>query len=309
MGKHDATSILALGAIWGGSYVLMRLGAGEFGALALSGLRAAGAALILLPVLFLTRKAQGLRAHWKPIAVVGIANSALPFVPFNYAALHINAGVSSVFSAAAPLFAGIIAWLWLNERLPPLRWLGLSIGFIGVFGLALNKARTGWAFHSHDEVFAVAACVLASLLYGVAVNMTKKYLAGVEPIAIAAGGQISSPLVLMPFSIWAWPERPPSMTAWASLTALAVVCSALAYVLFFRLIAQLGQTKAIAVTFLIPVFGVGWGYLVLAESVGTDTLLGCVVVLLGTALATVVSPGTAARQRIVEVVTRPIDPS
>jgi drug/metabolite transporter (DMT)-like permease len=286
MNLHNAMSMLTLGAIWGASYVFMRLGAGEFGPLTLAGLRAAGAALILLPVLFLARQYLTFRTHWKSITVVGIANSTIPFVLFNYAALHINAGLSSVLSAAAPLFAGVIACLWLKERLPTLRWVGLVVGFFGVFGLALSKAHTSLAVNSHEQALAVGACLLATLLYGLAVNLTKKYLTGVAPMAIAAGGQISSAIVLMPWAIWAWPERTPSVTAWASLAALALVCSAVAYVLFFRLIAQLGQTKAIAVTFLIPVFGVLWGRIFLNETVTTDMVLGCAVVLLGTSLAT-----------------------
>ncbi len=286
MSLNNLISMLALGAIWGASYVFMRLGAGEFGALTLAGLRAAGAALILLPVLLLSRQYRALTAHWRAITCVGIANSTLPFVLFNYAALHINAGLSSVLSAAAPLFAGVIACLWLKERLSTLRWVGLVIGFFGVFGLALSKAQTSLAINNHEQALAVGACLLATLLYGLAVNLTKKYLTGVAPMASAAGSQISSAVLLTPFAIWAWPEHTPSATAWASLAALAVICSAVAYVLFFRLIAQLGQTKAITVTFLIPVFGVLWGRFFLNETVTADMVLGCMAVLLGTSLAT-----------------------
>jgi drug/metabolite transporter (DMT)-like permease len=286
MNRHNVISMLTLGAIWGASYVFMRLGAGEFGALTLAGLRAAGAALILLPVMFVTHQHKSFITHWMSITVVGVANCTVPFVLFNYAALHINAGLSSVLSAAAPLFAGAIACLWLHERLPTRRWVGLVMGFFGVFGLALSKAHTSLSVNSHEQVLAVGACLLATLLYGLAVNMTKRYLTGVAPMAIAAGGQISSAIVLMPLAIWTWPERTPSLTAWTSLAALAVLCSAVAYVLFFRLIAQLGQTKAITVTFLIPVFGVLWGYIFLNETVTIDMAIGCAVVLLGTSLAT-----------------------
>jgi drug/metabolite transporter (DMT)-like permease len=293
--KHqNIVTMLSLGAIWGGSYVFMRLGAGEFGALTLAGLRAAGATLMLVPVLLLTKQHRALHKHWKPIAVVGVANSALPFVLFNYAALHINAGLSSVLSAAAPLFAGLIAFLWLREHLPVLRWLGLLIGFVGVLTLALSKTQASLAIHDHAQALAVGACLLAALLYGIAVNLTKKYLAGVSPMAIASGGQIASALLLMPFSVWAWPERAPSAAAWASLVALAVLCSALAYVLFFRLIARMGQTKAIAVTYLIPVFGVLWGALFLAEVPTASMVIGCLVILLGTALGSGLYTGRLA---------------
>jgi drug/metabolite transporter (DMT)-like permease len=148
MKRQNLVMMLSLGAIWGGSYVFMRLGAGEFGAITLAGLRATGAALVMLPVLLLMRQHRTLLKHWKPIAMVGIINSAFPFVLFNYAALHINAGLSSVLSAAAPLFAGLIAYLWLRERLPALRWLGLMIGFMGVLGLwepaSWRHRSTGW---------------------------------------------------------------------------------------------------------------------------------------------------------------------
>jgi drug/metabolite transporter (DMT)-like permease len=286
MKYHDIIALLSLGAIWGSSYVFMRLGAGEFGALPLAGVRAAGAALVLLPVLLMQKQLRALAQHWKPVAIVGLMNSALPFVLFNFAALHIAAGLSSVFSAASPLFAGLVALIWMKDRLPSLRWFGLVIGFAGVFGLAFSKAQSSLVVNNHQQALAVGACLLAALLYGVSVNFTKKYLSNVPSMAVAAGSQLSAAIILAPFAMWAWPETNPSNTAWGSVIALAVLCSAVAYVLFFRLIANTGPTKASAVAFLVPVFGVLWGAVFLGEVPTAAMATGCAVILVGTAFGT-----------------------
>ena len=200
--------------------------------------------------------------------------------------MHIAAGLSSVLCAAAPLFTALLAWLWLSERLQASRWTGLALGFLGVFGLAWSRARLGFALDDPQQALAIAACLLATLLYGLSVNATRRYLAGVSPIATAAGSQISAALALAPASLWMWPNAMPSPTAWVSALALAVVCSGVAYLLYFRLIADVGPTRAITVTFLIPVFGLGWGALFLGEVASPQMLAGCTVILAGTAFAT-----------------------
>ena len=139
MKPADLAELFALAALWGGSFIFMRLGAGEFGALPLAWLRVAGAALVLLPLLVVRSELGDLRTHWRPILIVGITNSALPFALFAYAALTISAGLSAIFNAATPLFGAVIAWLWLKDRLGAPRIVGLVIGFAGVFWLGFGK--------------------------------------------------------------------------------------------------------------------------------------------------------------------------
>jgi drug/metabolite transporter (DMT)-like permease len=278
----DVGELFTLAALWGASFLFMRMGAAEFGAVALAAVRVTGAALFLLPLMQWRGQSGALRANWKPIFIVGITNSALPFLCFSYAALSISAGLSSIFNSAAPLFGAFIAWLWLDDRLTPSRMLGLAVGFTGVLWLAWDKA----SFKPGGSGWAVVACVTGALCYGISANYAKKRLTGVAPLAVATGSQLSAALFLgVPAVIW-WPDRAPSGTAWLTAALLAVVCTGVAYMLYFRLIAHVGPANAIAVTFLIPVFAVLWGWIFLAESVTPAMAIGCGVIIIGTGLAT-----------------------
>lgn len=286
MKPQDVVELLALAALWGASFLFMRLGAADFGAVALAALRVGLATLMLLPLLWQRGQAAALRGHWRAIAVVGLVNSALPFVLFGVAALALNAGLSSIFNATAPLWAALIAWAWLGERLTPARAAGLALGFSGVLWLAWDKAGIRAGEHGVSSGLAIAACLLATLCYGFGANYTRRRLDGVPPLAVATGSQLAAALVLALPAWWLWPVAAPSAVAWASVIGLALPCTALAYLLYFRLIAHVGAARAITVTFLIPVFGLGWGALFLGEVPTPVMLLGCGVILLGTALTT-----------------------
>lgn len=285
MRRHDVGELLLLAAIWGASFLFMRLGAAEFGAIALSGLRVAGASLVLLPLLLWRGEWGALRAHWKPIFLLGITNSALPFVLFSHALLSITASLSSIFNSASPLFGALIAWVWLKDRLSAPRIAGLVVGFAGVLWLAGDRNSLG-VVDAERGLLAVLACLLGSLSYGYAVNFTKRYLTGVPSMALAAGSQFAAALILLVPTWWSWPATTPGAAAWGHVAALAALCTGFAYVLYFRLIAHAGPANAIAVTYLIPAFAVLWGGVFLGERPTAAMLAGCAVILLGTALAT-----------------------
>lgn len=282
MKRRDLGELLLLAALWGASFLFMRLGAAQFGAVPLAGLRVTGAALVVLPLLVWRGELWALRRHWKPLLVVGATNSAFPFLCYSYAAITLNAGLSSIFNAASPLFAALIAWFWLKDRLSAPRVLGLAIGFAGVFGLAYVKA----GFQANGSVLPITACIVATVAYGFSANFTKRYLTGVPPMAVAAGSQLYAALLLAVPTLWWWPTVTPDGLAWASLAALATVSTGLAYVLYFRLIAKVGPSNAITVTFLVPAFAVAWGAVFLGEALTWPMALGCAVILAGTALAT-----------------------
>jgi drug/metabolite transporter (DMT)-like permease len=282
----DLSELFALAAIWGASFLFIRIGAPEFGAIPLSGLRVIGAALVLMPLLMLRGEIRSLLEHWKAILLVGITNSALPFICFSYAALTITAGLSAIFNAATPLFGAAIAWLWLRDRLTPPRILGLVIGFLGVAGLAYSRASVKAGADDTSAMLAVLACIVATVSYGFSANFTKRYLTGVPPMTVAAGSQLGATLVLIVPTIALWPSTAPGAAAWTNLALLAVVCTGVAYVLYFRLIAHIGPANAITVTFLIPAFAVVWGAIFLGETLTLQMVVGCVVILLGTSLAT-----------------------
>jgi drug/metabolite transporter (DMT)-like permease len=282
MKGSDLAELFGLAALWGASFLFMRLGAAEFGPVALAAVRVVGAALCLLPLLHARGQMGVLRAHWRPIFTVGLSNSALPFLCFSYAALSITAGLASIFNAATPLFGALIAWLWLKDRLTPARIAGLAIGFGGVLWLAWDKA----SFKPGGSGGAVLACLAATVLYGWSASYTKKHLAGVAPLAVATGSQLSAALALAVPALWWWPAAAPSAGAWAAAALLAVLCTAVAYVMYFRLIAHIGPANAIAVTFLIPLFAVLWGWLFLAEGVSMPMVFGGIAIVLGTGLST-----------------------
>jgi len=286
MRTRDTAELFALAALWGASFLFMRMGAGEFGAVALSAVRVGVASLVLIPILLAQGLTPELRRHWKPIFIVGVINSALPFLAFSYAALSITAGLSSIFNATAPLFGALVAWLWLRDRLTGARVLGLVIGFAGVLWLAWNNVNQEAAFKPGGSGWAVVACLAAAALYGLSATFTKRYLGGVVPLAVATGSQVSATCVLsVPAMLW-WPQAAPSSSAWISVLLLGVLCTGLAYILYFRLIANTGPANAIAVTFLIPAFAVLWGWMFLAEQITATMVVGCAVILLGTALTT-----------------------
>ncbi|HXD05205.1 MAG TPA: DMT family transporter [Burkholderiaceae bacterium] len=286
MKQRDIAELLTLAALWGGSFLFMRVAAPEFGPFALAGVRVIGGTLVLLPLMAMKREIGTLMKHWKPILLVGITNSALPFLCFSYAALHINAGLSSIFNASTPLWGAAIAWLWLRDKLTPARTLGLLIGFAGVFWLAWSKASLKAGTDGMDATFAILAVMVATISYGFSASFAKRYLTGVPSLAVAGGSQLGAALALVIPTLVFWPRSAPSALSWANVAGLAILCTGLAYVLYFRLIAHIGPANAITVTFLIPAFAVAWGAMFLGETLTPQMLIGCLVILLGTSLAT-----------------------
>jgi len=284
MTPRQTAELIGLAALWGASFLFMRVAADDFGPAALAWLRVAIASAVLLPLLWWRGGAAAARSHWRTIALVGLLGSALPFVAYGYAALAIPAGLLAIFNATVPMWGALIAWAWLGERLGGLRALGLGLGFAGVLALAWDQAAPGAGSSDLAMAAAVLACLLATALYGYTANYTRQRLAGVPPLAVAAGSQFAAALWLAPLALPTWPAAPPPLQAWAAVGALGVLSTGLAYLLFFRLIAQAGAAQAMSVTYLIPVFGVFWGWALLGEPVTAAMAASGAVILLGTAL-------------------------
>lgn len=282
MRPRDVAELIALAALWGGSFLFMRVAVPAFGPFALVFLRVFGAALLLVPLLAMRGELAAIGRHWRPIAVVGFFNSALPFLCFAYAALTINAGVSAIFNSATPLFAAVVAWLWLGDRLTPLRVAGLGIGFAGVLWLGWDKAHSG----AGGSASAIAACLLATMSYGIGPSVAKRHLGDLPPLAVAAGSQVAAALFLAVPAALTWPAVAPTGHAWLMVALLAFLGTGLAYLLYFRLIANAGPANAVAVTYLIPIFAVAWGGIFLDERLTLPVVVGCLVIFVGTALAT-----------------------
>ncbi len=279
------SDFVILAAIWGSSFLFMRIATVEFGPLPTAALRVGIAALFLLPIVWLRGLLPVLGQNWKRIFFIGLLNSGIPFACFSFALLSITTGLSAILNATVPMFGALIAWMWLKDKPTPSRVLGLLIGFAGVAMLAWDKASFKPDASGVAPGWAVLACLLACICYGISASYTKRYLSGLPPLVTAAGSQIGATLGLALPALWLWPARMPGTSAWLALLAVGVVCTGVAYILFFRLIENAGPARALAVTFVVPVFAVLYGVVFLRESVTPWMLVCAAVIVCGTALS------------------------
>jgi len=288
MNGKDVLSLLILGAIWGGSFIFMRVAAPEFGVFALVEVRTVLATLVMLPFMFALGGWRDIRLHWWKIAFIGIVNTAVPFVLFNYSSLYLEAGINAILNATAPMFGALVALLWLGDKLKASSVFGLFVGFLGVVVLSAHKVGEG-----EVSIVPILTACTATTCYGIAACAMKKWLAGVRPLVVATGSQIFASIALLPFSLATLPATMPSGIAWLNAIALAVGGTGIAYILYFQLIASVGPAKAITVGYLVPLFGIVWGILFLSETLSLQTMTGGVLILAGVALTT----GVLARLR------------
>ena len=273
--------LLLLAAIWGGSFLFLRLCAPVLGALPLIALRVSIAALVLLPVLRKAERRAQLRRHWRALAVVGLSNSALPFSLFAAGAEHLGAGYESILNATTPLWAAMVGALAFGAAVSRAQVLGLVVGLGGVVVLVAGQADSGPA----GSLAAAGFVLLAPVSYGFAVHYARRHLAQVDPLLTAFASQAFAALMLALPGAALWPRGPVPPLTWAYVLALGVLCTAVAYTLYFRLLVKVGPAYAASVTFLIPVFGMLWGRMFLHEAITATMLLGCAIILAGTALA------------------------
>ena len=277
----ELLELLLLAAVWGASFLFMRIAVPTFGPIFLIELRVLLAGLTLLFISTRLNLVSEIRHNWLSLLVVGCLNSAIPFVLFAFAALYLPAGFSSILNAAAPLFGTLITGLWLKEKLTLSQFIGLIIGFAGVTILV------GWTKIpvTAGFIWAVAAGLIGAFLYAVAAPYARKKLVGVDPIAVATGSQLSAALVLLPITPWFLPNALPTINEIAVVVALGLFSTALAYVIYFHLISTIGTSKTLTVAYLIPLFAMFWGALVLNEPITPSMVLGCSFILSGTAIA------------------------
>lgn len=277
---------LLLAALWGASFMFMRLANAQLGALPTVGVRVAIASLFLLCLLLGRGLAGELRQHWRRVLFIGVLNSGLPFACFSFALLSISTGLSSILNATAPMFGALVAWLWLGDPPARTRILGLLIGFLGIALLAWDKASFQPDASGHSPGWAVLACLLACLFYGISASYTKRHLQGISSLVLATGSQMGATIALALPTVWLWPAQWPDASVWLALLAVGILCTGVAYILYFRLIESIGPARSMTVTFLVPVFAVFYGTLFLQESV-TPWMLFCgAIIVLGTALST-----------------------
>jgi drug/metabolite transporter (DMT)-like permease len=273
--------LLLLSFIWGTAYLFMRASVPAFGPAPMIFLRMAlGSLLVLFPLTLWRFGAGPLREHWRELVIFGVAFTAVPFLGLGFAARSISAGMLAVLQSAAPLFAAVIAHFWLRERFTPIRALGLVIGFAGVTLLVWDKVGV-----REDAGVAVLVTLAVTALWGVSSNYARARLHAIDPIVLATGSIGAAALVLAPFALLSWPVEPPGAKAWAEVVFLGIAASGFGFLLYFGLLDKIGAVRATSVTFLNPVVAMGAGAVYLGEEISLRMVLGCVVILTGTALS------------------------
>lgn len=295
MRPADLIRLLSLSAIWGASFLFIRIAAPVLGPLPTAFFRVLIGALTLaacLPMMGLKWNIQG---KWRPVIVLGIINSGIPFVMYSVAALWLPAGYSAIFNAMTPLMGVVIGSLFFAEKLTRAKAAGVLIGLAGVFVLT----RTGPVVFSHEVMLGALACLVATSCYGLAGFLTRRWITargGLDNRLVAGGSLVGATLFLLPFSVAAL-LRDNTLPAadlgvWSAMVGVGMFCTAIAYVLYFRLIADLVPVKSLTVTFLIPPFGIVWGWMFLGETLSWAHAAG--MLLIGVAVWLVLRPAAPA---------------
>jgi drug/metabolite transporter (DMT)-like permease len=291
MHLRDHLALLLLAALWGASFLFLRQASPVVGPIMVAAVRTLGGALVLLPLLMW--RGGGLhdfgrvRAHRTTLFGVALLSTLIPFLCLSQAARSLPAGLMSILNATTPLWGALVGWVWTREPMGARRLIGLATGFAGVMLLSAERLQSGEA-----SLLAVALVMLATLCYALSVYMVQRRLHGVPSLTVTTSTLAMAGLTLSGPAWWAGLPGAPdatwsslSPTVWVALLGLAVLCTGFAYDLFNRLIVRIGASRAISVTFLIPIFGMLWGGLFLGESISVSMVLGTVVILAGTFLS------------------------
>jgi drug/metabolite transporter (DMT)-like permease len=282
MHPRDAVRLLTLAGLWGGSFAFIRVAAPALGALWLAFARVSFAFVALFALALARRALPPFLPHWRSYAIIGVINSALPFALFGFAEQYVGASTAAILNATSPFFAAIVSALWLRDPFTRSKRVGMALGLAGVASLV------GWQTEptTTAAMLAILACLAAALCYAAASCYIKRYLRDVPSHAVALYSQLTAAVVLGPVLLFVPAPAWPSPLVAENVLALALGSTAVAYLLYFRLIDSIGPARALTVTFLIPLFGVLWGALFLGEALTWNTLAGCTLILGGTWLAT-----------------------
>lgn len=293
MKPRDLIELLFLAAVWGGSFLFLRVASPAIGPLGVAAFRVTGGAMMLLPLVVLHREGAALRRHLPQLVGAAVLSSILPFLGLSQASRSLPAGLLSILNATTPMWGALVGWLWANEKLSLQRALGLGMSFAGVALLASD----GHQFSTEGATGGALLALGSTLMYAFAVHYNKRYLSTLSPLTNSAGTlTVASALLVLP-ALWVGPQpahaalaestnwaNVPS-AAWMALLALTVLCTGVAYLIFYRLIDRIGASRALTVTFLIPVFGMMWGALFLGERITAMMMASTTVILLGTWLS------------------------
>jgi len=290
--RSDAIRLVALSAIWGSSFIFIRVLAPVLGPILTVTTRVLIGGAVLVAYCRIIGLDAEVGRHWRQYAVIGIVNSTLPFMLFAFAALYLPASYSVILNSTAPLFTALWAIPLLNESLTHTKLVGLVAGAAGV----VLVSRAGPVVPDSWFWIAVLACLGATTCYALSSIYMKKRAANLKPLAIAGWSQIFAALAMAPLVPFAQPSAPLTPLIAFNVLMLAVFCSSIAYVLYYRLIADIGPTRALTMAFLMPVFGMVWGALFLGEPITLPMIAGCALIIGGA--TAVLRPAHASQRRL-----------
>lgn len=303
----DLLAMTLLAAIWGASFLFLRVASPAIGPLAVAAGRVGLATALLLPLAWRAGHGPALRRHVGPLAVSSLLSCVLPFMAMSRSAQSLPAGLMSILNAATPMWGALVGWAWAGEQLGRRRLAGLVVGMAGVALLSADAStlvRHGdWA----DTLLACGLLIAGTLMYAMSVHFNQRFLPGMSPMAISAGTMAWGSVCLILPAWWMGPAPAQALTsplaappnwgavpavAWHALAGLGLLCTALAYLMFFRLIQRIGPSRALTVAFLIPVFGMLWGAVWLGEAITPAMLVSAGIIAWGTWLSNQRPPPT-----------------
>ena len=293
IGSSDLVALIYLGAVWGGAFLFFRVASPEVGPVWTAWVRIALAGL-LLGVFIGPRRLLALRRHTKQLVIVGATFSAIPFTLLAYATLTLPSSLASLLMATTPLFTALVGVAWLRQQLSARMVAGLAVGF----GAVLLLLGGGASVLTPAGLIAAAAGLGAAFSYAVAGTYVRRSTGGIAPLDLAAGQLLAGAAVLLPVAVLSGPPRMPALDGAVSLGLMALVSTALAWPIFFRISTRTNPTTASTVTFIVPMFGMLWGGLLLAEPIGPQLLAGFGLVLVSLVLVLPVPLGSVAQRAV-----------
>jgi drug/metabolite transporter (DMT)-like permease len=282
MGPRDLGALVLLSALWGASFIYIRVAVPALGPFVLVELRVGLAAVALVLCAALLGRLPKLRARWRQFALLGAVNVAIPFSLISAAEINLTASLAAILNSTTVMFTAVVSAVWMGDALTARKLLGVALGIAGVTVLVgWDPIAMNWAV-----ALSVGAMLAASLAYALGSVYAKRTFAHSPPLAIASGQLTAAAMLVLPLAAVSTPEQSPSTIVVLSVLGLALPSTAVAYMLYFRLIANVGPTSTSTVTLLVPLFGLLFGVVLLDEPVGVGTLAGLVLILSSVILIT-----------------------
>jgi drug/metabolite transporter (DMT)-like permease len=286
MRPRDFAGLIMLSVLWGGSFLFIRVAVPALGPFLLVELRVGLAAAALLLYALAAGSMPKIRGRWRSFLVLGFLNAAVPFSLISAAETHLTASLAAILNSTTVMFTAIVAAVWMGDALTARKAIGIVLGIVGV------SVLVGWDPLPLNGfvLLAVAAMLLASLSYALGATYAKQSFSGIPPVGMALGQLGGAVALLLPLAVVSLPERAPSIVVIFSMLGLAFLSTAVAYLIYFRLIENVGPTSTVTVTLLVPVFGLLFGVLLLEEPFGPGTLAGLGIILTSVVLITGIAP-------------------